>query len=324
VIENPKYDVALSFLGKDADIASALNEKLSESLQMFFFPRRQDELAGTEGLESLRKPFLDDSRVVVVLYRDGWGKTPWTGVEETAIKDGCLAGGWHRLFFIVLDKASALPSWLPHTHFWFDYSEYRLEGAVGAIKARVQERGGQNRPMTPLKRAEMLRAEKQFQIDKANMNSEKGVKEALRSLGVLFQEIKRHCADITSEGLSDVYCGIDSPQGQVTHMCMISTGTVSISVVWNHQYANVLTGAQLTIREFKGQVSLPMDVSHFVYSPGVRELARREYSPALSLAREYGWQQGGTSEFIFSPALAERCVMQLMELATRCAKALLR
>jgi hypothetical protein len=45
VIENPKYDVALSFLGKDADIASALNEKLSQSLQVFFFPRRQDELA---------------------------------------------------------------------------------------------------------------------------------------------------------------------------------------------------------------------------------------------------------------------------------------
>jgi len=136
-------------------------------------------------------------------------------------------------FFIVLDKDSALPKWLPHTHIWFDYSEYRLEGAVGAIKARVQERGGQNLAMTPLKRAEMLRAEKQFQIDKSNMNSEQGVTKALHSLSVLFQEIQRHRTAITTKGLADVHCGVDSRERQITHMCMLSTGTVSLSIVWN-------------------------------------------------------------------------------------------
>jgi hypothetical protein len=34
--------------------------------------------------ESMREPFFD-SRVVVVLYREPWGTTPWTSVEETAI-----------------------------------------------------------------------------------------------------------------------------------------------------------------------------------------------------------------------------------------------
>jgi hypothetical protein len=321
VIENPKYDVALSFLGKDADIASALNEKLSQSLQVFFFPRRQDELAGTEGLESLRKPFLDDSRVVVVLYRDGWGKTPWTGVEETAIKDGCLAGGWQRLFFIVLDKASALPSWLPHTHIWFHYDEYGLAGAVGAIKARVQEHGGHIQPMTPRKRAEMLKAEEQFQLDKARMNSENGIKEVHRSIDMLFQEIKRQCSDIKNGGMANIYCGIDSNEGQITQMCMISTGTASIGVVWNQLFGNDLKDAELTIREFKGRVSLSMDVSHHTFRDvPFRELAERSYSPDLSPAREYGWKQKGTSEFVSSPALAEQCVMKLMELATLSAK----
>jgi hypothetical protein len=36
-IENPKYDVAISFLAQDGQIAAALNQKLSEGLEVFFF-----------------------------------------------------------------------------------------------------------------------------------------------------------------------------------------------------------------------------------------------------------------------------------------------
>jgi hypothetical protein len=75
-IENPKYEVAISFLAQDGQVAAALNQKLSEGLEVFFFPRKQEELAGTDGLESMRAPFFNDSRVMVVLYRERWGKTP--------------------------------------------------------------------------------------------------------------------------------------------------------------------------------------------------------------------------------------------------------
>lgn len=69
-IENPKYDIAISFLSKDEPTAAAIYQKLSEGLEVFFFPRKQEELAGTDGLESMRKPFFDESRVMVVLYRE--------------------------------------------------------------------------------------------------------------------------------------------------------------------------------------------------------------------------------------------------------------
>jgi hypothetical protein len=101
----------------------------------------------------MRIPFLDGSRVVVVLYREPWGKTPWTGVEETAIKEGCLNHGWHRLFFVVLDKTSPIPVWLPQNHVRFNYLDFGLEQAVGAIKARVQECGRVIEALTALKRA---------------------------------------------------------------------------------------------------------------------------------------------------------------------------
>jgi hypothetical protein len=44
-----KYDVAISFLSADESIAAALHNRLSESLQVFFYPRNQEELAGTNG-----------------------------------------------------------------------------------------------------------------------------------------------------------------------------------------------------------------------------------------------------------------------------------
>jgi hypothetical protein len=37
----------------------------------------------------MRAPFLS-ARVNVVLYRERYGKTPWTGVELKAIQDSCL------------------------------------------------------------------------------------------------------------------------------------------------------------------------------------------------------------------------------------------
>lgn len=121
-IDDPQYDVAISFLSRDQSTAEAIHDKLAEGLRVFFYPRKQEQLAGTDGLESMRKPFFDDSRVVVVLYREPWGKTPWTQVEETAIKEGCLQRGWRRLLFVVLDKQSALPVWLPETHIRLDYA----------------------------------------------------------------------------------------------------------------------------------------------------------------------------------------------------------
>jgi hypothetical protein len=52
------------------------------------------------------------------------------------------------LFFIVLDKTSTLPIWLPGNYVRFNYADFGVEQAVGAIKARVQENGGVLTPLT--------------------------------------------------------------------------------------------------------------------------------------------------------------------------------
>lgn len=93
------YDVAISFLYQDLALAQALYDELSKGLEVFFFPRNQEELAGTDGLDSMRAPFRSQSRLNLVLYRPKWGNTPWTGVEEVAIKESCLANSFKNIFF---------------------------------------------------------------------------------------------------------------------------------------------------------------------------------------------------------------------------------
>ena len=316
-IENPRYDVAISFLSKDEARALALYQKLNEGLQIFFFPRNQENLAGTDGLESMRKPFFDDSRVIVVLYREPWGKTPWTRVEETAIKEGCLEHGWQRLFFIVLDHESPLPVWLPQTHVRFNYDEYGLEQALGAIKARVQENGGQYTPLTPLKCAEMYKAEELFRHDKSRMNSEEGMAAILDSVVELFRCIEKHCAEINAKGFLQIRCGTNFKERSSIQSCTMTDGRVGLVVAWNQQYSNSLANSSLVIREYDGGLILPAEMSQRMYFDPPRELHEIKYSPDLSFAREYGWSQGKDKEFLPSSALAEQCVRRLVDLADR-------
>jgi hypothetical protein len=55
MLDLPKYNVAISFLMQDMDLARSLHLKLKENLSVFFFERKQEELAGREGRATRRK-----------------------------------------------------------------------------------------------------------------------------------------------------------------------------------------------------------------------------------------------------------------------------
>jgi len=64
-----------------------LQSKLRANLEVFVYSKKQDQLAGTDGMESFREVFREQSRLNVVLFRAGWGETRFTRVELAAIKD---------------------------------------------------------------------------------------------------------------------------------------------------------------------------------------------------------------------------------------------
>jgi TIR domain len=312
-IEHPKYDVAISFLSRDEPKAEAIYWKLSEGLQVFFFPRGQEELVGTDSLESMRKPFFDGSRVMLVLYREAWGKTPWTRVEHAAIKEACRLYGLRRLFFIVLDEETALPLWLPQYFVCFNFEDYGLEQIVGAIKARVQENGGQYLPLTPRKRAEKFKADELFRQDKSRMDSEQGRAAIFNSVVRLFQEIDQQCEIINAQGYLQIRCGADLK----IQVCGMTNGAVGLTVSWQQPYPNVLDGSSLLIRQYRGGLILPDEGAGPIDLDPTRLVGEAKYLPDLSLAREYGWRQESMIDFVSSAALGEQCVIQLMNLANR-------
>jgi hypothetical protein len=160
-----QYDVAFSFLREDELLARSLYAQLSETLSVFIYSEKQMALAGTDGLESFRQTFLSQSRIVVVLYRQGWGQTKWTGVEQAAIKERAFDdGGWDFLLFVTLDE-SPLPLWVPKTHIRLDYSKFG-DQLVGAVKLRVQEAGGHLKAETAVEKALRIRTSEQANLER--------------------------------------------------------------------------------------------------------------------------------------------------------------
>src|SRR5687768_3991511 len=85
-----KYDVAFSFLAADLGVAKDLASRLSPGLTVFVFDRFKEDLIGRDGMDAFSEVFRRDARLSVILFRKGWGETPWTGFEESAIKSKAL------------------------------------------------------------------------------------------------------------------------------------------------------------------------------------------------------------------------------------------
>ena len=144
-----KYDVAFSFLARDEPTAQKINELIGRRLSTFLYSARQKELVGKDGEEEFSRVFAREARVVVVLYRTGWGKTNWTRVEETAIKNRGFDAGYDFVLVIPRDRQPSAPPWFPKPRIWFDFGRWGAEGAAPVIEQRVKDAGGSPYPPTP-------------------------------------------------------------------------------------------------------------------------------------------------------------------------------
>jgi hypothetical protein len=309
-----KYDVAISFLVEDVAIAQAIHDKLAGGLDVFFFPHNQEELAATNGMESMRAAFRQESRLNVVVYRQKWGKTPWTAVEEQAIIDSCLQNQYRSIFLYVVEKTTVLPNWLPENYVYFSAANYPIDQAVGAIKARVQERGGEYRPLTPLKKVELNRAEDDYRFAKSAMGSSEGLAKIFATVKELFQEICRHCDEVNgSDPVLEYRLSIKERQAEQT--CVLGRPRVGMVVSWVQPWGNSLDKAMLVVREFNENTILPPG---HIRATQPEVIGETHYDPELSRAREYGWRsQRRDKVFISSQELASQLVIQFLDLINR-------
>ena len=148
-----EYDVALSFLVQDEPLATQLANILEERHRVFLYSRKQEQLAGTDGEKTFNDVFAKQARVVVVLYRQGWGESPWTRIEETALRNRAYDEGYDFALFVPTEDKPSVPKYVPRTRLWIGLERFGINGAASVIDARVQELGGTPRVQSLEERA---------------------------------------------------------------------------------------------------------------------------------------------------------------------------
>jgi hypothetical protein len=309
----PTYDVAISFLVADEKIASAIRSKLS-GLNVFFYPHNQEELIGSNGLESMRAPFLS-SRVNVVLFRSRYGHTPWTAVELAAIQDSCLRTGFRSLVFVQLDKDDPKPDWLPDTHIRCVLGDFTVDQLVGAIKSKVQERGGMIQRPDAMSEARRVKQEAEYLAAREAMMQDRAWIEGTvhRSLVEAFRQVEQLVGKLNDEEGYQIRCGAEGYRA-----CVMRSDYVSLGCGWRQPIFNQVGDSPhgdcfLRVAEFSGPLLLPRENAVLMHDP--RQLKEHKIKVGVSENRELVWLAGGQQ--IAPEKLAEHIVMLLLDLISR-------
>ncbi len=235
-----KYDVAFSFLAQDEDIAVRLNDLLKGRYSTFVYSEKQRDVAGADGEIAFTSVFSDESLVVVVLYKKGWGETSWTRIEQTAIRNRAFDNGYDFALFIPLEKHPDLPKWLPKTQLWIGLDRWGLETTAGVIEARIQEAGGTEKAETSQELAARIKRDIEWEKDrKKRLNSEDGVKDARMQAEELHAIIKSKIEMIEKESALGLSVQVDGPT------TWVRGPSIGMAIQWDCRYTNTLNDSSL-------------------------------------------------------------------------------
>jgi hypothetical protein len=210
---------------------------------VFVYSKRQEDLAGKDGVEAFRDVFRHRSRLVVLMFRSPWGDTPWTRVEKTAIEELCLEEGWEHLVAVRLDE-TPLPKWVPKPHLYLDLRTFTLSDLVGAIKGRLLEIGVEIVKPSAAERAAAVRRQQDFDKETAELLGGTGAfNEASNALCDSITAIAKDVSERTG-------WKIKTGPGYYIGGFIISGMGTTLQLVGKDLYANTARDAYLEIIEY--------------------------------------------------------------------------
>jgi len=288
-----KYDVAFSFLAEDEALATELNDLLQARLRTFLYSKKQGEIAGTDGEKSFNVVFGQEARIVVVLYRSNWGQTPWTRIEETAIRNRGYDEGYDFVKLIPLDDPPSRPKWLPRSQLWIGLKRWGVTGAASAIESRVEELGGNPREETVTERAARLERSLQFaEKRKRFLDSNEGVAAADGEFQALRLELEQLIAALRTSAPS-ISLELKFVQRQIVILGLLQ----GLSIKWGCYWSNSLKEAQLHVGLWNGHPPFP-NISYAWKKP--TELDVMEFTFDLLPTEEHCWICSDTAARPFS------------------------
>jgi len=303
-----KFDVAFSFVGVDESIAEQINHLLEGRLNTFLYSEKHKETAGADGEEMFHSVFGKESRIVVVLFRETWGKTQWTKVEQTAIRNRALKGGGYGFVFVVkVEAGSEIPEWFPQTNLWFDLPRYGVEGAAAAIEHRAQQAGGIPREETVADLAKKLNREKQIAEErKGFLESAQGAQAAIQEMGTLFSFVEEKVQEI-----SDAAFQISAKRSRDGWGIDVGVSLASLGITWFPGASNNVVDGYLEITLWRGW--------HRRLAPGRFDQPERKSEKKFGFDRDpagrFFWQSRGVHDRFSSKRLVEENLKSLMKLS---------
>jgi len=252
-ISGYEYDVAFSFLSQDEPLATTLSELLQDRYRTFLYSKRQEVVGGTDGELSFGRVFEEQSRLVVVLYRKGWGESPWTRVEETAIRNRGHEEGYDFAKFIPLDDDRSVPRWVPKNHVWIDHKRWGLQSTARVIEARIRDLGGDSHEETVEQRAARLGRDSDFARERDRWRRcGDGVGAAQREFDALISELGRLIESV-GQSTPSVALALKTFAPAVAILGLRH----GMSVRWRREWANDLADSVLEVTLWDGHPDVP-------------------------------------------------------------------
>lgn len=145
-----KYELAFSLCKQDIEFAKELASKLNTDLhdKIFLYTDKQEVLISKIGPEEFRDVFINQSRIVVILYRNEYGSTFYTQLEKDAIIERLSKEneGYNFIFMIPMVQG-AVPPWYPTTRIYADPFNFSIEDLAKFIEFKIIEREGVIKPI---------------------------------------------------------------------------------------------------------------------------------------------------------------------------------
>jgi hypothetical protein len=299
-----KYDVAFSFLQEDEDIAIKLSDLLKGRFTTFIYSENQAELAGKDGEKIFNSVFGKECRIAVVLFRNNWGKTKWTRIEMTAIKNRAFDDGYDFTLFIPLEENAKLPKWLPRTQIWYNYNRWGIDSAASIIEYKIHQEGGIEKVESISDKAARIDREIDFKKKKeAFLDSADGVQAAHREFAILFDEIEKIIKDIC-ENNQHFNIGFDRDGGG--HQVTLLYNAYSLIVYWSGNVINSLSTSYLYIVLWKR-------LSKFDPYEKRDKVFEHEVKFNMLESNEFGWYLERDEKTYSSKRLAELIVSIILE-----------
>lgn len=294
-----KYEVAFSFLKQDEHLANQINDLIQNKLNTFLYSKKHEDKTSRNREKTFMDVFGKQSRSVVVLFRNKWGTTPWTKIEEKAIRNRAIEEGYNFLLFIPLDDPPKIPKYLLKAQIWTGLVQWGIKGAATAIEELTQSLVGKLREESQINIAAKIKRDPQFEIERSRfLESVNGFEIAILELKKLFFELKSLKNKI-EKSYKDFSIGFQ----QKDRNCTVNYGGFSIRFYLQQANSNSLMDSYLYFELQKQGIS----------SNEPQILAIEEFHFEVNKPGEYGWIKDVDSDsFISSKKLAVKCMKLLL------------